>query len=251
MAEIVITPGSADANSYNTTAGVELLLSYRNYTAAWDNLSNLPDGRNWETVGSAGFGDTRISVSKGVGHLTEGTLIRFANHEQLYTVDATVYQGRGTLDVLEPFVTSIPVGTDVERITTNPKEQMVLWATELLDQSFDPKGSITYQHQALRYPRQGLVDRDRRTIDPYVIPEPVLRAHAELSLELARRDRLAEPKILGQGLSRSKVDTLEVDIDPSQRIGAIPDSVIAIMAEVGAEVLPSAVKGTKIIRTVR
>ena len=67
------------------------------------------------------------------------------------------------------------------------------------------------------------------------IPYRVEWATAELALELLKRDRSAEPGLLGLGFREAKVGSLMVKVDASSSgiPDLIPNSINAILAPVG------------------
>lgn len=77
---------------------------------------------------------------------------------------------------------------DWDSAAQEDKEKLLMWATRLLDQ-LDYAGAITTQSQALRWPRAGCVDRERRMLDSSTIPQPIKNACAEWAFQLLGEDR--------------------------------------------------------------
>ncbi len=79
--------------------------------------------------------------------------------------------------------------------TITQKEQVIVWATRLLDQL----KWIAYKRrpamgvQALRWPRVGAIDRDYVFLDPDAIPKFLKDATAEFAFYLLKDDRTDDP----------------------------------------------------------
>lgn len=120
--------------------------------------------------------------------------------------------------------------------TDADKDSALIWATTLIDQSFDFFGSIRTQEQSLRFPRYGLTDRDRRFIDTETIPTILKQATAEFALALLERNRTGDPAVIGLGFSRAKVDVLEIELDKNaaqQYPDLIPQHIISMLSVFG------------------
>lgn len=124
--------------------------------------------------------------------------------------------------------------------STDDKERALIWATRLLDDLMDWKGTPRTNDQALRWPRSGVFDRDQvQWFDEDTIPEPLEIATAELGLELLKRDRSAEPDLLGQGFREAKLGSLEVVVDRKQVLDLIPRNILSLIMVFG-DPLPGA-----------
>lgn len=118
--------------------------------------------------------------------------------------------------------------------TDADKDAAILWAAGLLDASFDWDGSKRTNEQAMRWPRGGLVDRDGVGIDPDTIPTFIEYANAEYALYLIGKDPLKLPSILGQGITRVRVDVISVEADPRAVSDLVPPSVMAYVSFYGS-----------------
>lgn len=106
----------------------------------------------------------------------------------------------------------------------------IVWATRLIDLCFQFNGYPTTYTQKLSNPRTGLRDKDGRYFDINVIPEFLEVATACLALELIKRDRGAEPELLGLGISRVRVgNAVDVSIKDTQTIGMIPQTIVDML----------------------
>lgn len=117
--------------------------------------------------------------------------------------------------------------------TTATQEAALQWATGLLDKMMVWNGTIRTVAQALRWPRSGVFDEDDRQYDYDTVPTLLEQATAELALALIRRERTAEPTLLGQGFSSAKIGELNVTVDKNAVINAIPDNVLAMLDPLG------------------
>lgn len=119
------------------------------------------------------------------------------------------------------------------------REAALRWATSLIDTYFEFEGNrrnrIGDDKQALSWPRYEAYDVDEVPIDYDVIPYRVEWATSELALELLKRDRAAEPGLLGLGFREAKVGSLMVKVDASSSgvPDLIPNSINAILSPIG------------------
>ena len=119
--------------------------------------------------------------------------------------------------------------------TDADKDKALIWATSLIDTSFDFDGNKTTQEQALRWPRAGLLNRDNWYINQDTLPNDLKLATAELAMALLGGDRTLEPSLLGKGISSAKVGPIEVKLDKSQVASLMPSHVIQLLENIGAE----------------
>ena len=90
-------------------------------------------------------------------------------------------------------------GTDPDQI----KERALIWATRIIDEKTDWPGTRFSRHQALQWPRYGVVDRDDFPYDSDVIPNWLKDAVSEMARTLIVEDRTAEDDT--RGFSEIKV----------------------------------------------
>ena len=113
------------------------------------------------------------------------------------------------------------------------KNAALAWATQTLDVSMDWYGYVRTTTQALRFPRSGIYDLDGNTVDYDTIPTILANATAELAAELAAGDVLAQPGVLGLGMSRIKVDEIELDVDSQERREPVSSHIALMLAPLG------------------
>lgn len=85
-------------------------------------------------------------------------------------------------------------------------------------------GTLVSQTQALKWPRQGVVDDEGWTYRDDVIPGRIKRAQMELAYAVLSGD-LALAQTGLERFSRARVGPLEVDIRHQQRAGTLPEAV--------------------------
>jgi len=111
------------------------------------------------------------------------------------------------------------------------KEAAIVWATRVLDYSFDWTGSKYTIEQALRWPRYSALDRDGQLFDSNEIPVELKEATAELARLLIGDDRAGESGT--EGLKKLKVDVIELEFDKLDRVETIPDEVYQMISHLG------------------
>lgn len=114
------------------------------------------------------------------------------------------------------------------------KESALVWATRLLDDGMEWIGVIRNlgdPEQALGWPRSGVQDKEFRTIDDDVIPEPVKHATAELARKLIESDRTADRDTIG--FTSIAVGSLKLSVDKLDEIAVVSDSVYDLIKDFG------------------
>jgi hypothetical protein len=117
--------------------------------------------------------------------------------------------------------------------TDDDKARSLIWATRLIDVSFDFTGAVTDLAQALKWPRVGIVDDEGRYFDQDTIPLIIKQATAEFAVSLLARDPTLVPKLLGQGFKSATLGPIKVDVDMTQVLPLIPPSVLIYFAPFG------------------
>lgn len=70
------------------------------------------------------------------------------------------------------------------------KEGALVRAAEFLDHSYEWKGVRTHQHQAMKWPRFGVLDEDGYPIPSHEVPQAVISAQLQLALAALAGDLL-------------------------------------------------------------
>jgi hypothetical protein len=118
-----------------------------------------------------------------------------------------------------------------EDLDDDSKAALVVWATRYLDQRAAWKGYKTTETSALRWPRTGVYNRDGILIDPNEIPEQLKQATAEMARYLISSDRSIERGT--DGLTRLKVDVIELEFDKNYRFPEVPNEINILLAGLG------------------
>lgn len=118
-----------------------------------------------------------------------------------------------------------------EAAETDQKTIALIWATRLLDETYEWKGEVTSIDQALRWPRSWVLDRDgHKYLDHLTIPTFLKQATAELARLLIIKDRLQALDDAASGISAVSAGSVSVTFTKTDRQEAIPDSVYQIVA---------------------
>ncbi len=111
------------------------------------------------------------------------------------------------------------------------KEAMLVWASRYLDQRAIWNGSPTAQGQSMRWPRTGVYDADGFYIDDHTIPQQLKSAVIEMARYLIGTD-LSSPQG-SDGLSKLKVDVIELTFNGNQKLSEVPSSIALILTGLG------------------
>jgi hypothetical protein len=129
--------------------------------------------------------------------------------------------------------------------TNAVKEKVLMWATQLIDQSVDFYGTKRYEDASLRWPRTGVNDADGYPYDEDEIPIPLQKAVSELARLLVISDRTAEAA--SRGLRELKVDVIGLVFDKADRVTVFPPTVTALLQSVGR--ITTGGRSRKVIRS--
>jgi hypothetical protein len=121
---------------------------------------------------------------------------------------------------------------DWESASTTDKEKALIQATRLLDELVSWDGDVSSDTQALRWPRQDVVDKDDNEIDEDTIPDFLKNATAEYAKKLLGGDLTANSDT--DGFKRIKVSSIELEIDYNRSVDPIPLSVKNIISQYGS-----------------
>ncbi len=92
-------------------------------------------------------------------------------------------------------------------------ESYLIWATRLLDQRAVFRGSKSVDDSALRWPRQGVLDRDGLTVAYDSVPKPIKDAVIEIAFHLVTQavDPSAPAASSSGQIKRIKADVVEIE----------------------------------------
>lgn len=96
-------------------------------------------------------------------------------------------------------------------LTLSDKEAVLVWATSLLDEYVEWRGFKASLQQALRWPRNGVWDRDHFYVNAQTIPLEIQKITSYLAYELSQKNRLAEPATAGLGVANVTIGPLSVE----------------------------------------
>ena len=113
--------------------------------------------------------------------------------------------------------------SDWSSASTTTKEAGLVWATRLLDDLVQWNGWKYTEDQALQWPRDGAYDRADYEIEIDEIPTFMQYATAEFARCLIGSDRTLESGT--RGFKKLEAGSLKMEINSSDRIDIIPDSV--------------------------
>jgi hypothetical protein len=128
-------------------------------------------------------------------------------------VDATAYGSvDDALDYIE--IKGTLLSAPWFALSATEQENFIMWATRLLDQRAYFSGSKTFSRGSLRWPRQGVIDRDGISIAYDKIPRVIRDVTFEVANHLVVRglDPSAQPSTLATGnIKRLKADVVEIE----------------------------------------
>jgi hypothetical protein len=104
--------------------------------------------------------------------------------------------------------------------TTTEKENYLKWATRVLDQKVQWKGTRYDEDSSLRWPREGVYDRDGNEILETVIPLQLKQATCEMAKYLTTTDATTDQGV--DTLKRVAVDVIEIEYQESKGISTVP-----------------------------
>lgn len=123
-------------------------------------------------------------------------------------------------------------------ITTEFKEDYLMWATRLLDQRARWAGQKTVTASPLQWPRSWVCDRNGLSVDPNSVPSQVEAATVEIAYHLAVEDTdpAAPNAASAGGIKRLKADVLEIEYQDNAVIAAnyFPVGLNQILSPLGA-----------------
>lgn len=158
-----------------------------------------------------------------------GAIVANANTYATRAVAATYHTDRGN----GGWATLAAAGAPLEAA----QDALLLRAAEMLDRSFAWRGSIVSGAQAMRWPREGVTDRDGREIASDAIPTAIVAAQCELALLLSAGAGVggAAGSIAAGPMKRVKAGSVEVEW--TGRAGAVPAAASNVLPNGAGEYL--------------
>jgi hypothetical protein len=125
-----------------------------------------------------------------------------------------------------------PVSTTWTAATTDQKTAALLWATKILEQYVEWRGTVVDTTQALLWPRAGLVALNGwEALDHTTIPVQIQWATAEFARQLLVSDRMGDSEVESQGLKLLKVGPIRLDFKEWVYAKPVPDIVARLIPE--------------------
>ena len=149
-------------------------------------------------------------------------------------------------DADDIITTNIHISDSWDALTVSQKERLLVWASRYLDTQTRWKGYKTVDDSPLRWPRQGVCDRDDIEIDANTIPNQLKVATAEMARYLIDVDRSVERDT--DGLERVKADVVEIEFLAGYRLPQVPSHIQYLVQGLG---YISGGRGTRFARVVR
>jgi len=133
-----------------------------------------------------------------------------------------------------------PFATSWLAVGLEDKKRALIMATRLLDEHIDWYGQSKRSHnlslsqpnrQSLAWPRSGVSDPDKYSIDQDSIPDWLKNSTAEFARFLAAEDSTLDPDTAG--FSSINLGALSLSINPDDRAGVVPRGVMHMVAPYG------------------
>jgi hypothetical protein len=122
------------------------------------------------------------------------------------------------------------VGTTWTLANPDMKSAALLWATRLMDSLWNWTGFPTDAHQALLWPRQGMLKRNGwEYVDMHTIPVELQNATAEYARQLLVSDLAGNSQIETQGITSLKVGPVAFTFKEGVTAKPVPDTVFNLI----------------------
>lgn len=120
-----------------------------------------------------------------------------------------------SMDDADDYLSVKPNSTAWADVEESTRESYLMWATRLLDQRAFFVGSKTDEDSALRWPRQGVIDRDGLLLASDEIPKGIKDATVEIAYHLFSQsvDPSAPPSTSAAASGIKKIVAAEVSIE--------------------------------------
>lgn len=117
-------------------------------------------------------------------------------------------------------------------LTGTQKQYLLSWASRILDQKVIWRGAKAVDTSALRWPRQGVYDRDGNLIDDDVVPLQVQQATLEMAKFLSSGDPTTGQNV--EYLKEIRVDVIELIWQDHAGQQQLPAQINEILYPLGA-----------------
>ena len=132
-----------------------------------------------------------------------------------------------TLSDASDYLTVRPGASSWFDLDSTSQEHYLIYGTQQLDLLAEYDGTMadTVTPQNLRWPRVEAYDCDGVEAESTVVPVEIKNAATELAFYYVGQDRLAIPKLIGQGFSKAKVGPISVEVDRDYQFARATDDV--------------------------
>lgn len=117
-------------------------------------------------------------------------------------------------------------------LTSDEKSAVVVWASRYIDDRAIWNGYKTDNTSAMRWPRTGVYDQDGIAIGSHTIPHQLKTAVMVMASYLMVSDRALDRGT--DGLTRLRVDVIELYFDSSYRLPEVPNELQLILRGLGS-----------------
>jgi hypothetical protein len=135
------------------------------------------------------------------------------------------------VDFADEYLLLDPKKADWAILIDDTKEALLILGSEALDLQFIWNGIKTYANSGLRFPRTGIFGRDGQEFPGDEIPTNIKKATAEMAYFINTNNPM--PFATGAGISRLRVDVIDIRFDSSTRTHPFPPKVLALAGEFG------------------
>jgi len=131
-----------------------------------------------------------------------------------------------TLDEADAYFADRLYSEDWENADTEDRERALRMAARVMNR-LPWHGSLTSDSQVMAWPRQGIVDRERRAVAVTTTPQDIKDAQCELALAFIREDLTGDDS--NRGVKRIKAGSVEMEYNGQAPDKALPDVVLELL----------------------
>lgn len=234
---MIITTPYTQANCYVTYDDAVMYLNERLFVDAWTNASSTPNAINYVVNGTVNPGSLTIPIRDGTGIFTAGNFITINGAR--YQLRSATNENSTSLELLTGPASTIADGSVILRETNNVRESALIWATNIIDNSFEWYGYKNSSEQTLRWPRANVPDPDGFIYSNESVPDIVQRATAELAMHLMQRDLSKLPTVIGTGLKTTTMPgPFQAGVDIKNVASIVPPYIRNMLMNLGDPVTP-------------
>lgn len=141
---------------------------------------------------------------------------------------------------------NVHANTDWDALSDADKERLLAWGSRYLDERTRWYGTRVNESSGLRWPREGITDRDGILISSTTIPKQLKVAAAEMARYLMAQDRTVERD--QDGLARLKADVIELEFREGYQLPKVPEHMQYLLIGLGAVSTGGGIQFKRLIR---